>query len=403
MALKKFQCENFKYSDEKKSLFDGGGLTLKVSKSKNEKLWVYQYTFNNHRTNIPIGNYNQVGLAEARRIRDSLKEMVAAGKDPKVEKQKQKFKKQSTELVTFSQAYNDTYNHYTTRKGDAWSNGHQKRCRSIYKNYLADTLGKLPLTEITDEMILQVLKGIYKDAPVTCQKAKHLISRIFRYATEEMIYKGINPVDSLKGNSLIEPPKAKHHESIMVDELGEFLYKTSQHNNQITKSFLYILTVTGLRIGSLINARWGWYDKKRAVLNIPPEYMKNRLPFICPLPTQAIKEFEIMANMGTEMNQLIFPISSNVPRIAVQKITKSKATAHGLRTTFNLATESMGCNMLHIGSQMSHSYAMPKMKSTYSNGYIYLKERTELVQQYADWCETQVKVYLNKKEIINGC
>jgi integrase len=403
MALKKFQCENFKYSDEKKSLFDGGGLTLKVSKSKNEKLWVYQYTFNNHRTNIPIGNYNQVGLAEARRIRDSLKEMVAAGKDPKVEKQKQKFKKQSTELVTFSQAYNDTYNHYTTRKGDAWSNGHQKRCRSIYKNYLADTLGRLPLTEITDEMILQVLKGIYKDAPVTCQKAKHLISRIFRYATEEMIYKGINPVDSLKGNSLIEPPKAKHHESIMVDELGEFLYKTSQHNNQITKSFLYILTVTGLRIGSLINARWGWYDKKRAVLNIPPEYMKNRLPFICPLPTQAIKEFEIMANMGTEMNHLIFPISSNVPRIAVQKITKSKATAHGLRTTFNLATESMGCNMLHIGSQMSHSYAMPKMKSTYSNGYIYLKERTELVQQYADWCETQVKVYLNKKEIINGC
>ena len=403
MALKKFQCENFKYSDEKKSLFDGGGLTLKVSKSKNEKLWVYQYTFNNHRTNIPIGNYNQVGLAEARRIRDSLKEMVAAGKDPKVEKQKQKFQKQSTELVTFSQAYNDTYNHYTTRKGDAWSNGHQKRCRSIYKNYLADTLGRLPLTEITDEMILQVLKGIYKDAPVTCQKAKHLISRIFRYATEEMIYKGINPVDSLKGNSLIEPPKAKHHESIMVDELGEFLYKTSQHNNQITKSFLYILTVTGLRIGSLINARWGWYDKKRAVLNIPPEYMKNRLPFICPLPTQAIKEFEIMANMGTEMNQLIFPISSNVPRIAVQKITKSKATAHGLRTTFNLATESMGCNMLHIGSQMSHSYAMPKMKSTYSNGYIYLKERTELVQQYADWCETQIKVYLNKKEIINGC
>ena len=93
MALKKFQCENFKYSDEKKSLFDGGGLTLKVSKSKNEKLWVYQYTFNNHRTNIPIGNYNQVGLAEARRIRDSLKEMVAAGKDPKVEKQKQKFQK----------------------------------------------------------------------------------------------------------------------------------------------------------------------------------------------------------------------------------------------------------------------------------------------------------------------
>ena len=393
MALKKFQCENFKYSDEKKSLFDGGGLTLKVSKSKNEKLWVYQYTFNNHRTNIPIGNYNQVGLAEARRIRDSLKEMVAAGKDPKVEKQKQKFQKQSTELVTFSQAYNDTYNHYTTRKGDAWSNGHQKRCRSIYKNYLADTLGRLPLTEITDEMILQVLKGIYKDAPVTCQKAKHLISRIFRYATEEMIYKGINPVDSLKGNSLIEPPKAKHHESIMVDELGEFLYKTSQHNNQITKSFLYILTVTGLRIGSLINARWGWYDKKRAVLNIPAEYMKNRLPFICPLPTQAIKEFEIMANMGTKMNQLIFPISSNVPRIAVQKITKSKATAHGLRTTFNLATEAMGCNMLHIGSQMSHSYAMPKMKSTYSNGYIYLKERTELVQQYADWCDKQLKAY----------
>ena len=391
-------CETLKCPSNKNMVnhYDGGGLYFRAT--PNKKSWLFQFTLNGKRNLMSIGSYDVYSLVDARKQRDILKELVSNGLDPRVEKLKQKFQKQTAGLVTFSQAYNDTYNHYTTRKGDAWSNGHQKRCRSIYKNYLADTLGKLPLTEITDEMILQVLKGVYKDAPVTSQKAKHLISRIFRYATEEMIYKGINPVDSLKGNSLIEPPKAKHHESIMVDELGEFLYKTSQYNNQITKSFLYIITVTGLRIGSLINARWGWYDKKRAVLNIPPEYMKNRLPFICPLPTQAIKELEIMANMGTEMNQLIFPISSDVPRIAVQKITNSKATAHGLRTTFNLATEAMGCNMLHIGSQMSHSYAMPKMKSTYSNGYIYLKERTELVQRYADWCDEQLEIY----KVANG-
>jgi len=376
-------------------LADGGGLRLRL-RTGQEPYWEQRFFVNKKEVNAGLGFAADVSLVKARKLRDDYKAQAKLGINPLLEKLKIKTTIIQSSEHTFSNMYSKTIQFHTT-KATPWSAGHTKRAKSIYNNYLKKRLGRLPLVDINDELLLDVLSNIYKDHPSTTQKARHLIGSIYKYAKDAKKFTGISPIEGLSGNSLIAPVKEVNHEGIRVDEVGEFLYKNSQWANQYTKSFLYIITVTGLRVGSLINAEWSWYDKKRSVLNIPMEFMKNRMPFICPIPSQAATELETLAKLANDKR--IFSLENNTPTKAIQKIMNSKATTHGLRTTFNLCNDKLGCNMLHIGSQMSHSYAMPKIKSVYSGGAIYLEERTDLVQRYADWCDEQLREYKdNAKE-----
>ena len=403
MALTIRECDNFKYSKKQYVWSDGGGLIIRASPKQNEKIWLYRYTFNGKRTMVTLGNYKVLGLKEARKERDKLKALLSVDIDPRVEKQKHKFKKVNTSSVTFNQAYNDTYSFYSTKKVDAWSKGHKNRCKSIYNNYLVDTLGKLPLTEITDEMILQVLEGIYKKAPVTCQKAKHLISVVFNFAKDKRIFKGFNPVMHLKGNSLIAPTEAKHHRELPVTQVGEFLDKNNQYPNIYIKSYLYVMLTTALRVTSLRKTTWGMYDKKTNAFHIPSENMKGRKFFRCPLPSQAIPILDELRKEGDKPNEIIFKgnskvvgevdcISSNTPNIVIRSF-GFDANAHGIRTTFTRTlTKSKQYSIEVIEAQMSHKFASD-IRLAYMGGEDYFDERKEAVQYFADWCDKQLAIY----------
>ena len=68
--------------------YDGGGLYFRVT--PNKKSWLFQFTLYGKRNLISIGSYDIYSLADARKKRDQLKEQVANGIDPRIEKQKSK-------------------------------------------------------------------------------------------------------------------------------------------------------------------------------------------------------------------------------------------------------------------------------------------------------------------------
>ena len=394
MALTKLQCESLKYANKTKSLFDGDGLTLKVSKAKNEKLWVYQYTFNRQRTNITIGNFKQVGLADARKARDAIKETVARGLDPRVERQKLKFVSATDNELTFEKAYTETLNNKIIPNS---SDKHVKRWRETYNKYLKNPLAKLPLKDINDTILLEVLEVIYKVAPSSTMKTKSQINVIYTYVKEKKWFKGINPVNELKGNSLIAPPKTKHHKHLEEHRVGELLKALEQSPNLITKTFLYVVMVTALRSGSLSNAKWSWIDSQTNTLNIPSEHMKSRNSFRCPLPIQAVEALNRLTKItGDRSNDYIFvgrndkPISDATARMALQKILKDKTTVHGFRTLFNRVVSKMNkFDTEKIEAQLTHAFTATDIRKVYLGGEDYLDDRRIIVQAYADWCDMQ--------------
>ena len=60
---------------------DGEGLTLRVSASGNRR-WVLRLTVDGQRTNVGIGSYPRVGLAEARRKAEENRRAVRDGVNP---------------------------------------------------------------------------------------------------------------------------------------------------------------------------------------------------------------------------------------------------------------------------------------------------------------------------------
>lgn len=65
------------------------------------KLWRVKYRIDAKEKKLAIGIYAQVGLAEARRRRDAARELVAAGKDPGREKQREKVRSRIQAETTF--------------------------------------------------------------------------------------------------------------------------------------------------------------------------------------------------------------------------------------------------------------------------------------------------------------
>ena len=381
---------------------DGNGLLLRIDRDQN-KVWVVRLFRDGKETKRGIGGFPAVSLQEAREIRDTFKKLWTQGIDPSVEKQKSKLTVNKSNQLTFEYAYQQALDNRIANLSD----GHKKRWRETYAKYLKKPLGRLPLTDVDDEVVLTVLENIYKVAPSTAQKAKHQISVIFTYAKEKKWYRGANPCSELTGNSLIAPPKAQHFKYLEEQRIGEFLHLLWKSPNEFVKTFLYVILLTALRSGSLREARWSWYDKQSGVLNIPSNAMKSREAFICPLPNQAMQALdELKILMDGKGNDYIFagqndretgkikPISDNTGRQYLQKMMDDKSTVHGFRTVWNRVVSNMGQFTIEvIEAQLTHAFTQTTIRKTYLGGENFLEKRRDVVQAYADWCDKQLKIY----------
>ena len=380
---------------------DGGNLSLRVY-ADGRKNWVVRLYKEGKGYPRGCGLYPNISLQQAREKRDEFKRLWSKGIDPSIEKQRSKLTINKSNQLTFDYAYKQALENRIANM----SVGHKKRWSETYEKYLKAPLGRLPLTDIDDEVVLTVLESIYKTAPSTAQKAKHQISVIFTYAKDKKWYRGANPCNELTGNSLIVPPKPRHFKYLEEHRIGEFQSLLKKSNNEYIKVFLYIILLTALRTGSLREARWSWYDKQLGVLNIPSNSMKSREAFICPLPTQAMQALDELKAFGGKSNDYIFtglnnrktgeikPISDNTARQNLQKMMGDNVTVHGFRTVWNRVVSNMGKFTIEvIEAQLTHAFTQTSIRKTYLGGEDFLEKRRDVVQAYADWCEKQFKIY----------
>lgn len=81
--LNNTKIEKAKPRERQYLLADGGGLNLRIMPSGN-KIWLFNYTKPNNakRTNLKIGNYPSITIAQARAKREEFRALLAQGIDP---------------------------------------------------------------------------------------------------------------------------------------------------------------------------------------------------------------------------------------------------------------------------------------------------------------------------------
>ena len=397
---------------------DGDGLYLMVYPS-GSKNWVLRFSLNNKKDNMGLGGYPKVSLQEARFKKDANKKLAKEGINPKSVRDVNKLKTSSgSQAITIDKLFEllvtEKENRNVKKEKLGWTPRTAKRNTGIYDLYLKAPLGKLTLDDLDEESLTNVIESIYNKVPNSSAKARYIMSNLYKYAKAKKLYRGINLAKALEDNEYLAPPEAKHHPEVDTSRLGELLVELEiRGSKETTKLAIYIMLLTILRVNSLLNARWSWI--KKDFLEVPPEFegvniMKNKLPFRCPLPTQALAMLDdLKKRVKPKANDFIFTgekkgghISNNVPCVTIQRILGSKedGTAHGVRTSFNRVVSKSGkFEVEKIESQFTHNFPITTIRKTYLGNEDFLDERKEIIQWYADWLDQEVAKYKNDNGI----
>ena len=101
MALTDVTIRNAKPGAKAMKLADGGGMFLLITPAGG-KLWHLKYRVDGREKLLAIGAYPEIGLGEARRRREEARDLIALGKDPSREKQRDKVRARLQAADTFA-------------------------------------------------------------------------------------------------------------------------------------------------------------------------------------------------------------------------------------------------------------------------------------------------------------
>lgn len=368
---------------------DGGGLQLWVTPAGG-KIWKLAYRHGGAQKTLTIGPYPAIGIAEARKRRDTAKALLVDGLDPSQQKRAAKTNKAVLQTNTFALVASELV---AKKKREG------KAPRTIEKiewllSYTVATIGPRSIAEISAGEILTVLQALEKRGThEAAKRLRGLIGEVFRFAvaTARATH---DPSAALRGALTIAP--VKHHAALTDRQaLGGLLRAIDGFTGQqATRAGLQLLALLACRPGELRQATWPEFDLINAIWIIPAARMKMRKEHKTPLPRQAIKILEALKITSRTLPAGLVlpstwtvdrPMSENTLNGAIRRLgfTNDEATSHGFRATFSsIANESGLWPADAIERQLAH-VDRNAVRRAYARGE-HWQERVALMNWWAN-------------------
>ena len=388
MSLTDVACKNAKCpADKPRARFaDSGGLYLEVTPA-GAKHWRWKYRFDGKEKRLAIGSYPSVPLGEARAAREKAKLVLKAGTDPVGAKREAKAAAKVRRDNTFKAVALDWFAHWKDTKTERHAENVRRRLESdVYKE-----LGALPVADITASKLLAMAKKI--EARGALDVAKRMLQtcgQILRYAVANDLIER-NPAADVKPADALKPRKKRNFARLDAKEMPELLRKIQVYDGSpYTRMAMQLMSLTFVRTGELIGARWDEIDLDAAEWRIPKERMKMDTPHIVPLSTQAVEVLKCLHEIRG-LAGLVFPgerdhdkpMSNNTILGALYRMGyKGRMTGHGFRGVASTILHEQGYRHDVIELQLAHQ-ERDEVSASY-NWATYLKERRELMQAWAD-------------------
>lgn len=398
MKLTEIACKNARHSNpESKSplkLSDGQGLSLWVLPN-GAKYWRLAYRFNDKQKTLALGVYPDVSLKDARKRRAEAKEHLAEGKDPSLEKKKQKAITIQDNANTFKTI---AFEWYENRK-DYWRPRYAAEVLKRLEDDIFPEIGDYPIKEIEPPLLLQTIRKIESRGARELAK-RHLqkCGEIFRYAvaTGRAIR---DPSNDLR--EALKPCKKEHFAALDPDELPEFLVQLNSNKARLyptTINAMKLMLLTFVRTRELIEGSWDEIDFERKQWIIPAERMKMGKAHIVPLADQAItilREQKELARHWPHLfpspNKPRQPISNNTILVALKRMGyQGRMTGHGFRAlAMSTIKQELGYRHEVVDRQLAH---VPKSKvdRAYDRA-TFLEERKKMMQDWANYIDEMQK------------
>lgn len=383
------QLTNVKPREKEFNLADGGGLMLRV-KPTGFKSWLFNYShpITKKRSNIGIGTYPNMSLAQARDIRKDFLALIEQGIDPKTHREEEQQRKQDASSNTFQAVATHWFDIKRTK---IKANSADKIWRSLEKDVFP-RIGKLPVDQITAPKAIKVLSAIIgRDSYEIARKVARRMNNVMTFAVNTGLVHH-NPLAGIK--ETIPTNKATSYPTLKPEELPELMKALNFASIKFsTRCLIEWQLHTMVRPGEAAQAQWSDIDYDRKLWVIPAERMKMDKEHHIPLSEQALAILELMKPLSAHRAH-IYP-SNKHPLQSANKETANMAlkrmgfagrlVAHGLRALASTTLNEQGFDRDIIEAALAHS-DKDQVRAAY-NRATYLEQRKVMMQWWSNHIE----------------
>jgi integrase len=274
----------------------------------------YIVTDNGRRRSVLIGEYPEISLAQAIKIKDAVK---------------QDRKENRSTGQKAPKTFADVYGLWIAKK----ESEHLAPATLNALKFSADSLvipllGNRVIGEITPQLVIAKF-GVF-EKPYTLRRAVRMVNFILDFA----VLSGLIPFNPcLKViKAFPKPPQAVHRKSIPYSRLTELKpFYQSMKQTPISQAFLLMCLYSLLRANECVCLQWAWISED--AITIPAELMKTRKPHRVPLTDRMRAALEKLPRI----NEYVFSSKSKAGHLGRDVITKrleyfkQETTVHGFR------------------------------------------------------------------------
>lgn len=331
------------------------GLRLMVSKT-GRKFFYLRYTLNGRKGIVRIGEFPSVRLKDARTRAHELKGLIAAGKDPAIEREKK------TGIPTMADFIIRDYLPFAKQHKKSWRDDEVRLNKEIIPCF-----GKYRMDAVTTREIQQFHAGLGDSlTSATANRYLSLMQRLFSLAIQWNIVEK-NPARSVK--------KFRENNSreryLSHEEIRRFLEAIDTLDNRAIANGIKFLLFTGLRKNEAFHLDWESVNREEGTVYLShTKSGRSRTVILNGLAKQVIEEMWEARRNG---HPFVFPgrmpgqpvANPQKPFEAVCRIAGiERFRIHDLRHSFASLAINSGASLYdvqkllgHASSQMTQRYA----------------------------------------------
>jgi integrase len=374
------------------------------SREKFTRSWIFRYTSPTtlKRRELGLGSTRTRKLADARALSAELRLKILNGADPKDERDKERASAitQRANQTTFDEAVIQCM----AAKSLEWKNiKHGQQWQNTLATYASPLLGKMPVDQITTELVYRVLQPIWIKKTETATRVRQRIEVVLDWCKARGYCKGDNParLKGALGELLPKSQKIKkveHHPAIPYRQINQFTTELRKQGGTAPLALEFML-LTAARTGEVVAAKWDEVDFDSLVWTVPAERMKSGKEHRGPLSKRAVEILQTM--MASKQNEYIFPghsvaknshMSTGTCRIVMKRMENfSQYTPHGLRSTFrDWAAETT--NFANEPLELALAHTIPNKAEAAYRRQDQLEKRAKLMQHWQNFIEMPSKL-----------
>jgi integrase len=352
------EIKSAKPKDKEYILSDGDGLRLRV-KPNGSKLWLlnYKHPTKGTRTNLGLGQYPSLSLANARKKAFDAKELLAQGIDPKEEKNRQ----QQAHKAIHEHTFFNVSKRWFEVKQDSVTDDYAKDLWRSLERHIFPALANTPISNINAPVVIQILKPIEaKGSLETVKRLSQRLNEIMNYAVNSGLVQA-NPLTGIK--AVFKKPKKENMAALTPAELPELMQAIANASiKRTTRCLIEWQLHTMTRPSEAAGARWDEIDLDTKTWTIPPERMKKRREHRIPLTEQMLALLEVMQPISGH-REYVFPsdrdpkkpCNSQTANMALKRMGfAGRLVSHGLRSLASTTLNEQGFERDLVEAALAH-------------------------------------------------